>query len=109
VVDGVNEIKRENPQITKAYLRSDQAVCYHNFLIAALRDIGRRSGINIERYDFSEPQHGKDLCDRIISPMKYSIHVSCNEGHDILTAMEMRKALMERPVHMCNYSSSLCT
>ncbi|CAB4013654.1 Hypothetical predicted protein [Paramuricea clavata] len=49
------------------------------------RDSGTRSGIKIERYDFSEPQHGKDLCDRIICPMKNSIRVYCNEGHDITT------------------------
>ena len=111
----LNEIKRENPQITKAYLRSDEAGCYHNnFLVAALRDVGRKSGIKIERYDFSEPQHGKDLCDRIICPMKNSIRLYCNEGHDILTAMDMRKALMERPVRattaaVCVLDKSKCT
>ena len=37
----LNEIKRENPQITKAYLRSDEAGCYHNnFLVPAIRDAG---------------------------------------------------------------------
>ncbi len=32
----LNEIKRENPQITKAYLRSDEAGCYHNNFLVAL-------------------------------------------------------------------------
>ena len=111
----LNEIKRENPQITKAYLRSDEAGCYHNnFLVPAIRDAGSRIGIAVERYDFSEPQHGKDLCDRIICPMKNSVRVYCNEGHDILTAMDMRKALMERPVRgttaaVCTLNTSNCT
>ena len=111
----LNEIKRENPQITKAYLRSDEAGCYHNnFLVPAIRDAGSRIGIAVERYDFPEPQHGKDLCDRIICPMKNSIRVYCNEGHDILTAMDMRKALMERPVRgttaaVCALNTSNCT
>ena len=50
------------------------------------------------RYDFSEPQHGKDVCDRILCPMKHAIQKYCNEGHDILTASDMRRALLERPV-----------
>ena len=55
-------------------------------------------GIKVIRYDFSEPQHGKDVCDRILCPMKHAIQKFCNEGHDILTASDMRRALLERPV-----------
>ena len=50
------------------------------------------------RYDFSEPQFGKDLCDRIISPLKGAIKRFCNEGNDILCASDMYKALQARPV-----------
>jgi hypothetical protein len=39
-------------------------------LIAAIKDIGKRVGIQIKRYDFSEPQQGKDICDRIICPQR---------------------------------------
>ncbi|KAK2564119.1 hypothetical protein P5673_012351 [Acropora cervicornis] len=63
--------KAVRPSITEAYLRSGEAGCYYNnFLIAALKDVGQRAGINIRRYDFSEQQHGKDMCDRILCPMK---------------------------------------
>ena len=58
-------------------------------------------GVSIERYDFSEPKSGKDVCDRILSPMKGAIRRYCNEGHDILTARDMRTALKERPVQGC--------
>lgn len=58
-------------------------------------------GVSIERYDFSEPQSGKDVCDRILCPMKGAIRRYCNEGHDILTARDMRTALKERPVQGC--------
>ena len=89
----------KNPSITKAYLRSDEAGCYHNnFIIAALTDVSKRVGIQVERYDFSEPQHGKDLCDRILCPLKTSIRKFCDEGNDITTAAQMRYALKERPV-----------
>lgn len=53
-------LKKEHPSITKAYLRSDEAGCYHNnFLICSIREISHRTGISIKQYDFSEPQHGK--------------------------------------------------
>ena len=47
---------------------------------------------------FSEPQFGKDVCDRILCPMKGAIRRYCNEGHDILSARDMHSALRERPV-----------
>ena len=50
------------------------------------------------RYDFSEPQFGKDVCDRIISPIKGAIRRYCNEGHDVLTASDMHEALKARQV-----------
>lgn len=92
-------LKAQNPSINKAYLRSDEAGCYHNnSIIAALKDVSERVAVTVIRYDFSEPQHGKDLCDRILCPMKASIRKFCNEGNDITTAAEMRNALKERPV-----------
>ena len=92
-------LKRKNPDLTKAYLRSDEAGCYHsNDLIAAVKDIGERVGIVIESYDYSEPQSGKDMCDRILCPMKTAIRTYCSEGHDILTASNMREALQKHPV-----------
>ena len=92
-------LKKEHPSIEKAYQRSDQAGCYHNnFLICSMREISHRTGISIEQYDFSEPQHGKDICDRIICPMKLAVRRYCDEGHDIQVARDMREALLERPV-----------
>ena len=53
-------VKKEHPQISEVYLRSDEAGCYHNnFLLAAVRDAGRQVGIAVILYDFSEPQYGK--------------------------------------------------
>ena len=92
-------VKKEHPQINRVSLRSDEAGCYHNnFLKAAVSDAGKRVGITVTQYDFSEPQYGKDVCDRILCPMKSSIRRYCNEGHDVLCATDMRTALSERPV-----------
>ncbi|KAK3728256.1 hypothetical protein QZH41_006730 [Actinostola sp. cb2023] len=86
----------QNPEV---YLRSDEAGCYHNnHLIAAARDIGDRVGITVVRYDFSEPQQGKDICDRVLCPMKGAIRKYCAEGHDIINVSNMREALKERPI-----------
>ncbi|KAK3700601.1 hypothetical protein QZH41_010510 [Actinostola sp. cb2023] len=92
-------IKTSHTSITKAYLRSDEAGCYHNSqLMASLQQLAKRHGIQIVRYDHSEPQYGKDVCDRILCPMKAAIRRYCNEGHDIVCAEDMHNALKQRPV-----------
>ena len=92
-------LKADNPRITRVQFRSDEAGCYHNnFLIASVRDIGNEAGITVTGYDFSEPRHEKDVCDRILCPMKSAIRRYCNEGHDVLTANDMHTALSQRPV-----------
>ena len=90
------------------YLRSDEAGCYHNnSLITALPSIGERTRISGRRFDHSEPQHGKDICDRILCPMKAAIRSFCNEGHDILMVNDMHIALTERQVK--GTTAALCS
>ena len=91
-------VRKEHPRIIRVILRSDEARCYHNnFLIAAVKNVGDRVGVKVRHYDFSEPHNGKDVCERILCPMK-SVQRYCNEGHDILSARDMYNALSERPV-----------
>jgi len=67
-------IKLEYPSISKAFLRSDNAGCYHNRpLILSLPVIEERVGVMPLRYDFSDPRAGKDICDRKTAPMKAHI------------------------------------
>ena len=40
----------------------------------------------------------KDVCDRILCPMKSAIRRYCSEGNDFLSAKDMFSALAERPV-----------
>ena len=63
-----------------------------------MRDVGKRVGVTVHNYHFSEPQSGKDICDRILRPMKTSIRIYCNEGHDVLTAVDIRDASTQHPV-----------
>jgi len=92
-------LKVKNPELQRVHLRSDEAGCYHNSsLILAVRDVAKRAGVTVHKYHYSEPQSGKDICDRILCPVKSSIRTYCNEGHDVLTAVDMRNALTEHPV-----------
>ena len=44
-------------------------------------------------YDFSDPQAGKDVCDRKTAPMRAHIKRWVNEKHDVITAENMKEAL----------------
>ena len=87
-------LRVEYPQIKKTFLRSDNAVCYHNGpLLICLAEIGKRTGIKVIRYDFSEPQAGKDICDRKTAPTKAHIRQFVNEKNDVVTAEDMKRAI----------------
>ena len=66
--------------------------------MAVVTDAGKRFGLTVTQYDFSEPQYGKDVCYRILCPMKSAIRRYCREGNNVLSAKDMRTALSERPV-----------
>ena len=59
---------------------------FYAFLILSLRSIGERAGIRILRYDFSDPQASKDVCDRRIATLKSHLRRVIDEGNDINTA-----------------------
>ena len=86
----LEEIKSQKPYVTKVYLRSDETGCYHNnSLIVAAKGLGQLVGIAVCRYDLSEPQYGKYVCDQILCPMKTCIRQFCHEVYDIRTAADM--------------------
>ena len=83
-------LKSTYSTLSEAFLRSDNTGCYHNaFLILSLPSIGERAGIRVLRYDFSDPQAGKDVCDRRIATLKSHMWRFINEGNDINTAQQM--------------------
>ncbi|VDI36911.1 Hypothetical predicted protein, partial [Mytilus galloprovincialis] len=90
----LNCIKSKDETKDTVYLRSDNASCYHcGPLMAAIPEISQRTGLNISRYDFSEAQSGKDICDRRTAPMKIHAKRFGNEGNNITTAEELKRAL----------------
>ena len=87
-------LKGLKPHLAEAFLRSDNAGCYHTaFLLLSLPSLGERSGVRVARYDFSEPQAGKDICDRRIASVKSHIRRFVNEGNDVETAGSMKAAI----------------
>ena len=87
-------MKKESPQIDNAYLRSDNAGCYHSgSLSLSLSFISPRTGIKVLSYDFSEPQSGNDICNQKTAPVKAHIRRWVNEKHDVITAEDMTTAL----------------
>ncbi|KAK3731873.1 hypothetical protein QZH41_000338 [Actinostola sp. cb2023] len=55
--------------------------------------IGSLTGIAVKRYDFSEPQAGKGPCDRSSAHQKAHVNRCLNEGNDIISAEDIKKAL----------------
>ena len=54
-------VRYSNPKVKKAYFKSDEADCYHNSQLIVARDVGEHVGVSLQRYDFPEPQSGKDV------------------------------------------------
>lgn len=95
IVDSVFEFIKNNFQhISKVYLRCDNAGYYHNQNLTMLLPMfASKHQIEIKRLDFCEPQTGKDICDRKISPMKSCLNNFINEGNDIINIQQMKTAL----------------
>ncbi|CAC5377179.1 unnamed protein product [Mytilus coruscus] len=89
-----NTVKKQLPCITSAYLRSDNAGCYHcGNTWLSLDGISERTGITIKRYDFSEAQDGKSYCDAKIVHLRCKIRQYVSSGNDVKTAGDMKNAI----------------
>ena len=87
-------LKTLKPNLSQVYLRSDNAGCYHcAYLLLSLPNIGDRTGGKKTRYDFSEPQAGKDICDRRTAALKSHMQRFINEGNHVKTASDMKAAI----------------
>jgi len=87
-------LKTLRPNLSQVPLRSDNAGCYHcAYLLLSLTSIGDRTGVKITRYDFSEPQAGKDICDRRTVALKSDMRRFINEGNDVKTASDVKATI----------------
>ncbi|KAK3738657.1 hypothetical protein QZH41_007870 [Actinostola sp. cb2023] len=106
-------VKETHPSVSSAVLRSDNAGCYHNsLLLSTINSTSKRTGIEVIKYDFSDPQAGKDLCDRKIAPCKQRLRNYVAENNNIETAEDVKKGLDSPPgiagtrVAICKIDSS---
>ncbi|KAK3105246.1 hypothetical protein FSP39_020699, partial [Pinctada imbricata] len=87
------------PDVTCAYLRSDNAGCFHGYAsIYGILSININSSIQVKRMDFSDPQGGKSICDRRAAHIKSAIQKFVNEGNDVKSAKEFLTAVKESRV-----------
>lgn len=87
-------LKKENPEINRAFYRQDNTGCYHAAnTILACKEISKRTGVCVQHLDFSDPQGGKGPCDQFAATMKNYVRAFINEGNDSTTA-QFENALM---------------
>ena len=88
-------LKFEHPEITSAFLRQDNAGCYHNsVLLATCNAMKCKTGVRVRRVDFSDPQGGKGACDRKAASIKAHVRRHINEGHDVHNAKDFKDAML---------------
>ena len=92
--DVFNQLKQIMPEVNSAYLRQDNAGCYHCApTLLNVHQVARKYGISLKRVDFSDPQGGKGLCDRKAATINSHMRIFLNSGHDIETALQMMTAI----------------
>ena len=88
-------LKNEHPELTTAFLRQDNAGCYHSAeMLASCAQMKTKTGIAVQRVDFSDPQGGKGSCDRKAATVKAHVRRYINEGHDVLNANDFMNAIL---------------
>ncbi|CAC5397469.1 unnamed protein product [Mytilus coruscus] len=89
ILDTIRSVKEKYPQIDGLHLWSDNAGCYKSTkTISALFHSGE-----VTSYNFCEAQDGKGACDRTAATLKSGIRRFLNQGHDVVTASQMKKAI----------------
>ncbi|KAK3722361.1 hypothetical protein QZH41_003618 [Actinostola sp. cb2023] len=88
-------LKQEHPELSQAYLRQDNAGCYHSAsTLTSCQQMKELTGISVARADFSDPQGGKGPCDRKAAVVKAHVRRYVNEGHDVKTANDFKEAIL---------------
>lgn len=91
----LTELKKQDPKISSASYRQDNAGCYHSgAMVAACCLLEESTGVKVERVDFSDPQGGKGICDRKAATIKSHVRRYINEGHDVVNAKQLKDAIL---------------
>ena len=90
-------LKKQHPEIVSSFFRQDNAGCYQSAEIILSVDIlSKRSGIQINHVDFSDPQGGKGSCDRKAAQIKAHVKSFVNEGGSVTNFDELKQAIESR-------------
>jgi hypothetical protein len=107
VQDVLKRLKMGDPKLRYVYLRSDNGACYHSAITTtAVRKIFETTGVLVRRIDFSEPQAGKDACDREAAVVKGEVRRHVNEKHDCTNCTEFVAAARSTR-HLSIFASKL--
>ena len=94
IEDTLCTLKKEHPELTTAFLRQDNAGCYHCAeMLASCVQMKSKTGIAVKRVVFSDPQGGKGACDQKAATVKAHVKRYINEGHDVLDAVDFKSAM----------------
>ncbi|CAC5388664.1 unnamed protein product [Mytilus coruscus] len=89
ILDIVEDLNTKYEDISKVHLWSDNAGCYKcTDTINAIAMSGK-----IVAYNFCEAQDGKGACDRTAATLKAGIRRYINQGNDVTSASQMKKAI----------------
>ena len=83
-------MKGEFPNLEELYVKSDDASSYHG---EALYQLCCERQIKLRRYNYSEPSHGKDQCDRESAGARCVLRSYVDTWYDLLTSEDIYHAL----------------
>ena len=90
-------LKKQHPEIVSSFFRQDNAGCYHSAEIILSVDIlSKRSGIQSNHVDFSDPQGGRGSCDGKAAQIKAHVKSFVNEGGSVTNVGELKQAIESR-------------
>ena len=90
----IQTLKKEHPDIENVYYRQDNAGCYHSAAtVLSCKILRERSGLNLCRVDFCDPQGGKGPCDRKAAQIKRHIKMFINQGNSVTKPEELKAAI----------------
>ena len=80
----IQTLKKEHPEIENVYYRQDNAGCYHSAAtVLSCKILRERSGVNLCRLDFCDPQGGKGPCDRKAAQIKRHFKAYINQSRKL--------------------------
>ena len=98
IQDCLVSLKKEMPELERAYYKQDNAGCYHSgYTIISTKLAGDITRVVVERNVFSDPQGGKGVCDRQAATIKGYVVRYINEGHDVTTAAQLKTTIESGP------------